>query len=111
MKPSILPLGLAGLVTATAPQPVETTRHGSLLGGACATTNVNFFYSIPNAKPPIENLRFQAPRLFGHFGNRNATVKAPACTQFGTTLSRLEYSLKTGTFVQFLSFNASSTTL
>lgn len=85
MRPSILPLGLAVLVTATAPQRVVTTRYGSLLGGACAATNVDFFYSIPYAKPPIENLRFRAPQPFGHFGNRSADVKAPACPQFGTT--------------------------
>lgn len=63
--------------------PSVTTRHGTLLGGKCNTTNVNFFLSIPYANSPK---RFHAPTPYaGVFNKRNATVPAPACPQFGTT--------------------------
>lgn len=63
--------------------PSVTTRHGTLLGGKCNTTDVNFFLSIPYANPPK---RFHAPVPYtGEFDKRNATVAAPACPQFGTT--------------------------
>ncbi|PON22685.1 carboxylesterase [Trichoderma gamsii] len=63
--------------------PSVTTRHGTLLGGKCNTTDVNFFLSIPYANPPK---RFHAPAPYTEvFNKRNATVAAPACPQFGTT--------------------------
>lgn len=63
--------------------PLVTTRHGTLLGGKCNTTDVNFFLSIPYANAPK---RFHAPVPYtGVFNKRNATIPAPACPQFGTT--------------------------
>ncbi|KAL6801428.1 alpha/beta-hydrolase [Trichoderma sp. SZMC 28013] len=63
--------------------PVVTTRDGTLLGGRCSTTDVNFFLSIPYANPPT---RFHAPSPYtGAYHDRNATTPAPACPQFGTT--------------------------
>ncbi|OPB44533.1 carboxylesterase type b [Trichoderma guizhouense] len=63
--------------------PVVTTKDGTLLGGKCSTTDVNFFLSIPYANPPT---RFHAPAPYtGVYHDRNATTPAPACPQFGTT--------------------------
>lgn len=68
--------------------PSVTTRHGTLQGGKCNTTDVNFFLSIPYANPPK---RFHAPAPYTRiFNKRNATVPAPACPQFGTTFIETE---------------------
>ncbi|EHK16509.1 uncharacterized protein TRIVIDRAFT_227371 [Trichoderma virens Gv29-8] len=68
--------------------PSVTTRDGTLLGGRCSTTDVNFFLSIPYANTPK---RFHAPVQYtGVYHKRNATVPAPACPQFGTTFIETE---------------------
>ncbi|KAL6893418.1 Alpha/Beta hydrolase protein [Trichoderma evansii] len=68
--------------------PSVTTSQGTLLGGKCNTTDVNFFLSIPYANPPK---RFHAPVPYTRvFNKRNATVPAPACPQFGTTFIETE---------------------
>ncbi|KAM0260904.1 hypothetical protein ACHAQJ_002524 [Trichoderma viride] len=65
-----------------------TTKDGTLVGGRCNTTDVNFFLSIPYASPPT---RFHAPVPYtGVYHERNATVPAPACSQFGTTFIETE---------------------
>ncbi|KAK6445851.1 cholinesterase [Trichoderma asperellum] len=78
------PCSANGCPTSLPPStPSVTTKHGTLLGGKCNTTDVNFFLSIPYANPPK---RFHAAVPYtGVFDKRNATVPAPACPQFGTT--------------------------
>ncbi|KAJ3497834.1 hypothetical protein NLG97_g1593 [Lecanicillium saksenae] len=84
MRLQLLIAGLSCHAGALACAPVVTTTHGALQGGKCPGNQVNYFASIPYAKPPIGDLRFADPQPYGHFGKRNATVRAPACPQFGT---------------------------
>ncbi|KAI1478967.1 alpha/beta-hydrolase [Daldinia eschscholtzii] len=72
-------LALAGLVESK----VVKTRSGIVHGGQCSTTDVNYFYSIPYAKPPVGERRFAPPEpYYNSCGIINATAPAPACIQF-----------------------------
>lgn len=63
--------------------PFVSTADGTLRGGRCHGTDVNFFLSVPYANQPS---RYQAPMPYsGKYSDRDATVSAPACPQFGTT--------------------------
>jgi para-nitrobenzyl esterase len=61
--------------------------NGTLKGAKCASTNVNYFFSIPYAKAPVGELRFTAPQTYDQAfnGTRDATLPAPACPQFGNS--------------------------
>jgi para-nitrobenzyl esterase len=63
--------------------PSASTADGTLRGGRCAGTAVDFFLSIPYADRPV---RYQSPAPYSaKYSKRDATVVAPACPQFGTT--------------------------
>ncbi|KAI1642582.1 alpha/beta-hydrolase [Daldinia loculata] len=68
---------LAGLINGV------KTSSGIVHGGQCSSTDVNYFYSIPYAKPPLGELRFAPPEPYNNSrGVINATTPAPACIQF-----------------------------
>ncbi|KAI1469377.1 alpha/beta-hydrolase [Daldinia caldariorum] len=74
-------LALAGL----ADSKVVKTRSGKVQGDQCSTTDVNYFYSIPYANPPVGERRFAPPEPY--YNSRrviNATAPAPACIQFSS---------------------------
>ncbi|OTB01379.1 hypothetical protein M426DRAFT_220377 [Hypoxylon sp. CI-4A] len=74
-------LTLAGLAESKSVK----TKSGTVLGGKCSTTDVNYFYSIPFAQPPIGELRFAPPQPYRNSSCSviNGTIAAPACLQFG----------------------------
>ncbi|KAI1106948.1 alpha/beta-hydrolase [Jackrogersella minutella] len=73
-------LALAGSVESK----VVRTNSGTVNGGKCSTTNVDTFYSIPYANPPVGELRFAPPQPYRNSSSKaiNATAPAPACIQF-----------------------------
>jgi carboxylesterase type B len=75
-------LALFGVVSGSG--PTVTIANGTIQGDICATTSVNFFLSIPYAKPPIGDLRFAAPQPYdnSYNGTLQATRPAPICIQF-----------------------------
>ncbi|KAH8887240.1 alpha/beta-hydrolase [Thozetella sp. PMI_491] len=62
-----------------------TTQNGTIQGGHCASTNIDYFYSIPYAQPPVGDRRFAVaePYLSSYNGTLNATVSPASCIQFG----------------------------
>ena len=52
-------LVLASLVSS---KIVQISDGSSVQGGTCKTTYVNYFFSIPYAEPPVEELRYAPPR-------------------------------------------------
>ncbi|KAI8966321.1 alpha/beta-hydrolase [Daldinia sp. FL1419] len=83
MHPRII--AFAGLLAFTGSVDCKTvkTRSGIVHGGQCDTVDVNYFHSIPYAKPPLGELRFAPPEpYYNSCGVINATKPAPACIQF-----------------------------
>ena len=96
----LLGLGLGLAVDAKIIQLPGASGTVSVHGGTCTAgeveVEVDSFFSIPYAEPPVGALRWAAPRPWsasscsdsgGGRGNGvviNATVPAPACIQFGT---------------------------
>lgn len=69
---------------------VVKTRSGTVHGGKCSTTDVDYFFSIPFAKPPVGELRFAPPEPYRNSsrgGVINGTVPAPSCIQFTALFS------------------------
>ncbi|OTA90670.1 hypothetical protein M434DRAFT_13772 [Hypoxylon sp. CO27-5] len=83
-------LALAGAVAFAGSVDSKTvrTKSGTVLGGKCSTTDVNYFFSIPYAKPPLGDLRFAPPEPYNSSRSSviNGTVPAPACIQFAGEL-------------------------
>ncbi|KAI1075441.1 alpha/beta-hydrolase [Whalleya microplaca] len=78
--------GVLGLVGSANSKVVQLGK-GSVHGGKCKTTDVNYFLSIPYAKPPIGELRLAPPQPASSSTCKslNGTNPAPACIQFGST--------------------------
>lgn len=78
--------GLLGLSDLVNSKLVEAQNGLSIQGGTCKTTNVDSFFSIPYAKPPVGNLRYTAPEPYEASCGTviNGTNPTPACIQFGT---------------------------
>lgn len=78
-----------GIVSARATHPVIQINipNGTVRGGRCRETFVDYFLSIPYAKPPIGDLRFAPPvaHTDAYDGILDGRVEAPACPQFGTS--------------------------
>lgn len=72
---------------ATHPSIRIDTLNGTIRGGRCRDTDVDYFFSIPYAKPPVRDLRFAPPvsHTDAYDGILDGTVAAPACPQFGTS--------------------------
>lgn len=66
--------------------PTVTVVNGTIQGGTCTSTSVNYFLSIPYAEPPVGDLRFAAPQPYNstYTGVLQATKAAPYCIQFGS---------------------------
>lgn len=65
-----------------------TTTNGTVVGGKCESSDVNYFLAIPYAEAPVGDLRFAAPQSYDkkYDGDvLNATSPAPRCIQFGNT--------------------------
>ncbi|KAH8677987.1 Carboxylesterase [Xylariales sp. PMI_506] len=84
---ALIPAAL-GLATASASQTVEIS-NGTLQGGKCNTTESNYFFAIPYAKPPIGDLRYAAPQPYDKKfnGTYDATTIANSCIQFSTVFA------------------------
>lgn len=72
---------------ATLPSIQVETLNGTIQGGRCNNTDVDYFFSIPYAKSPLGDLRFSppSPHSEAYSSTLDGTVVAPACPQFGTT--------------------------
>ncbi|XDG01062.1 hypothetical protein ABKA04_000677 [Annulohypoxylon sp. FPYF3050] len=77
---------LAGLlaVASSVESKVVKTSTGTFQGGKCSSTDVDYYFSIPFAKPPVGELRFAPPEPPSNssFKVVNATNPTPSCIQF-----------------------------
>ncbi|KAL7626531.1 hypothetical protein AAE478_003303 [Parahypoxylon ruwenzoriense] len=73
-------LALAG----SAESKTVRTRSGVVQGSKCVATDVDYFLSVPYAKPPVGDLRFAPPEPLNNTAYTviNATIPPPACPQF-----------------------------
>jgi hypothetical protein len=78
--------GALYLAAAAGAQTVQTT-NGTIQGGKCDSTDVDYYFSIPFAQPPIGDLRFAAPQPFvsSFRGTLDGTSPAPSCIQFSSS--------------------------
>ncbi|KAI0844960.1 alpha/beta-hydrolase [Daldinia vernicosa] len=86
LRMSLRSIALGGLLAfaGLAESKAVKTHSGIVHGGQCSTTDIDYFYSIPYAKPPLGELRFAPPEPYNNSGRViNATTPAPACIQFG----------------------------
>ncbi|CAJ2511983.1 Uu.00g076080.m01.CDS01 [Anthostomella pinea] len=83
--PSAALFGILGS-TLAACAPTAETSLGKIQGGKCSSTETNYFFSIPFANPPVDELRFKAPEKYTrHFnGTLDATKSTPFCIQFSS---------------------------
>ncbi|XXG96421.1 hypothetical protein Hte_002703 [Hypoxylon texense] len=81
-------IALAGLLAfaGAVESKIVQTRSGAVQGGTCSTTDVNYFFSIPFAEPPVGALRLAPPEPYHNASCKviNATVPSPPCIQFTT---------------------------
>ncbi|KAI9710743.1 MAG: hypothetical protein M1820_002576 [Bogoriella megaspora] len=72
-------------------QPEVTLSRGSVLSGTVDqnASSVRQFLGIPYAQPPVEELRWEAPRANRLPSSVNATAFGRSCTQFVTTTANV----------------------
>lgn len=66
--------------------PSVTIDAGTLQGGQCENgKNAVYYKGIPNAEPPLGQLRFEPWKAYGKYPNETlkATTPATSCIQFG----------------------------
>lgn len=79
-------LGTLGLAVSAAHPPTVDLGYVSYTGYTNETAQINYFYSIPYAQPPLGHLRWRAPRPIeasNTFTGQtiNATTPPPMCYQ------------------------------
>lgn len=72
------------------PSPLATVRNGTLSGIYSPEYEQDFFLGIPYAEPPLEELRFSAPRSLNSawHGVKTAAEYSPECVGYGVSLSK-----------------------
>ncbi|KAK5991949.1 Para-nitrobenzyl esterase [Cladobotryum mycophilum] len=84
----------AGLCSPHPPTPSVTTEHGTLLGGRCDMTDVDFFLSVPYANLPA---RFHAPVPYaGSIMTGTRQLQRQPVHSLGQPLLRQDHNLRTG---------------
>ncbi|KAB2577656.1 Carboxylesterase patB [Lasiodiplodia theobromae] len=83
---SILALGLLALLASAADPPTVDLGYVTYTGFTNETAQINYFYGIPYAQPPLNSLRWRAPRPIEASNNFtgqtvNATSSPPICYQ------------------------------
>lgn len=73
----VLLFSVAGLAQVTLP------GGGTLSGGQCSSSNAQYYYSVPYAQPPTDDLRFAAPQPYSGSYDGDYTTLTPNCPQFG----------------------------
>ena len=68
-------------------QTITLPNGGTLEGGQCLdfgyTSNATYYFSVPYAQPPTEDLRFAAPQPYDGTYSGQYTTLTPNCPQFG----------------------------
>ena len=79
---------ISSLAFAQSTSSTVTLLNGTIQGGRCSSTDVNYFFSIPFAQPPVGDLRLAAPVGYDtkYSGTLDATQQGPSCPQLGTLL-------------------------
>ncbi|GFR66440.1 carboxylic ester hydrolase [Elysia marginata] len=91
----VVGVAIVSHVTQASLDPVLTTTHGDVIGLEKRVFNkdLQVFYGIPFARPPVGNLRFREPKPAKAWGSPalNGTVKPRACWQsIDTAFDRFE---------------------
>ncbi len=86
MIKSLLALAILSPCVLAQDAPTVKVLNGTLQGSKCPSTNANYFFSIPFAKPPVGDLRFAAPQPYDstYNGTLDATKPPASCPQFET---------------------------
>ncbi|CAK7214268.1 hypothetical protein SCUCBS95973_002081 [Sporothrix curviconia] len=89
LLPAVLLSAVHRAVAETQQQPTVTVLNGTLGGASCASTDVNYFLSIPYANAPVDSLRFAPPQPYNqkYNGALDATTAAPACPPFNSVFN------------------------